>query len=97
MKDFLLAALPWVIMGLATAILVVNHGTQKQTDKQCGERIALGAALGLLFGVMLNNCGLWDNHALGFAIGPLWGMALVSLFKGGSSEDGHTPGASEQE
>ncbi len=43
------------------------------------ERIAVGAALGLLFGVMLNGCGLWEDHALGIAIGPLWGMAIAAM------------------
>ena len=40
---------------------------------------AVGAALGLLFGVMLNGCGLWEDHALGIAIGPLWGMAIAAM------------------
>ena len=33
----------------------------------------------LLLGVALNSCGLWENHALGLALGPLWGMDLASL------------------
>ena len=41
--------------------------------------IGVGAALGLLFGVMLNGCGLWESHAIGLALGPLWGMALAML------------------
>ena len=39
----------------------------------------IAAALGLLFGVMLNGCGLWEDHALGIAIGPLWGMAIAAM------------------
>ena len=43
------------------------------------KKFAIGAALGLLFGVMLNGCGLWEDHALGIAIGPLWGMAIAAM------------------
>lgn len=56
MKDFLLAALPWVLVALPAAILAANHGLQQQTDKQRSTRIATGAALGLLLGVALNGC-----------------------------------------
>lgn len=81
MRAFISSALPWVLMGIALAILAVNHGMERQKEEKRGERIALGAALGLLLGVALNGCGLWESHALGLAIGPLWGMALASLFR----------------
>ena len=35
----------------------------------------------MLLGVALNSCGLWENHALGLAIGPLWGMALAAMYR----------------
>lgn len=79
MKEFISAALPWIMMGLALAILAANHGLENQEDEKRGARIAAGAGLGLIFGVALNSCGLWENHALGLAMGPLWGMALASL------------------
>ena len=85
MKVFISSALPWVLMGIALAILAVNHGLEQQKEEKRGERIALGAALGLMLGVALNGCGLWESHALGLAIGPLWGMALASLFRDGDS------------
>lgn len=85
MKEFISSALPWVLMGIALAILAVNHCLEQQKEEKRGERIALGAALGLMMGVALNGCGLWESHALGLAIGPLWGMALASLFRDGES------------
>lgn len=85
MKEFISSALPWVLMGIALAILAVNHCLEQQKEEKRGERIALGAALGLMLGVALNGCGLWESHALGLAIGPLWGMALASLFRDGDS------------
>ena len=85
MKEFISSALPWVLMGIALAILAVNHCLEQQKEEKRGERIALGTALGLMLGVALNGCGLWESHALGLAIGPLWGMALASLFRDGDS------------
>ena len=39
-------------------------------------------ALGLLLGLLLNGLDLWENHAVGLALGPLWGMALAALTAG---------------
>ncbi len=99
MKDFITAALPWVLCGLAVAILCARLGRQGGSkSKKLDQSMAVGAALGLLLGVTLNGCGLWENHALGFSLGPLWGMALASLLLDrsedkGSSDDNSTGGA----
>ena len=89
MKDFVLAALPWVLAGLAVAIICAGMGTRKseKKEKETEQHIAIGLSLGLLFGVALNGCGLWDNHAIGFALGPLWGMALATLFDNRNKND----------
>lgn len=79
MKDFVMGALPWVMAGLALAVLAGSSAERKKGEKRSGQ-IALGAALGLLLGVTLNGCGLWENHTLGLVLGPLWGMALASLY-----------------
>lgn len=83
MKDFILAALPLVMAGLALAIICASlrKKVSKEDGKKLEQRMALGMSLGLLFGAALNNCGLWGNHALGLVMGPLWGMALASLWK----------------
>lgn len=95
MKDFATAALPWILIGPALAILAVNHGMERQQDEKRGAWIATGAALGLLLGVVLNGCGLWEDHLLGFAIGPLWGMALAALFtRDTAPKDGNESGQS---
>lgn len=81
MKQFLMAALPWVLAGIAVAIICagLNKKETKDSEKKMERHIAVGAALGLILGVALNKCGLWENHALGFTVGPLWGMALATL------------------
>lgn len=78
MRAFVTSALPWVLMGLALAIVAAHFGEKK--GKEQDKHMALGAALGLMLGVALNGCGLWANHAIGIALGPLWGMALVCMF-----------------
>lgn len=84
-KDFVLAALPWVLAGIAVAILCAGMGTRKareQHSKALAAHMAVGTALGLMAGVALNYCGLWESHALGLTLGPLWGMALATLSVG---------------
>ena len=79
MRDFLLAALPWVLAGTAVVILCAGNGRKQEKDD---ERIAIGMCRGRLLGMLLNGCGLWENHAIGLALGPLWGMALANLTGG---------------
>ncbi|MCI7813998.1 MAG: hypothetical protein SO016_09320 [Lachnospiraceae bacterium] len=81
MKAFISSALPWVMMGIALALLAVNHGREKQKDERRGTRIAVGAGLGFLLGVALNSCGLWEEHMIGFLLGPLWGMTLGTIYR----------------
>ena len=49
-------------------------------------------SLGLLLGVALDACGLWENHSIGLALGPLWGMALATLLP---EKDHTTPGETD--
>lgn len=94
MRAFLIAALPWVLSGIAIAIICANlksmevknkseNGSYEKLDVQ----IAIGMLFGLVLGVMLNACGLWSNQAIGFAVGPLWGMAIAMLFPGKREEN----------
>ena len=81
MKEFVSSALPWFMLGIALAILAVNCSGKNTQNKAFGIRIATGAGFGLLLGVALNSVGLWESNVIGLALGPLWGMALASLFK----------------
>lgn len=85
MKDFIAAALPWVLCGIAVAILCVRLGGRK--EKELDNRLAIGMALGLMFSPALNSIGLWENHGIGFALGPLWGMALALLCRKSDDSD----------
>ena len=81
MKDFILAALPRVLCGIAVAIICVQSAHRKE-NKNADRHIAMGLAIGLMLGPAINSIGLWENHGIGIALGPLWGMALASMFKG---------------
>lgn len=48
---YIFAALPWVMMGLALAVLAASHITKKQKNEKRGTCIAFGAGLGLLLGM----------------------------------------------
>lgn len=95
MRDFILSALPWVLAGVAVAILCVGGTRGKASDNNAkdkeGQRIAIGMSLGLLLGITLDACGLCEGHSYGLALGPLWGMALAILTaktsKGGKKSD----------
>lgn len=91
MKEFISAALPWVLAGVAIAILCAKLGRREQ-GSLLDQKLATGLALGLLFGVALNNCGLWEDHALGLALGPLWGVALAALSEGSGPSEGGQDG-----
>ena len=92
MKDFVMAVLTWVMAGLALAVLAGSSAEGKKAEKRGGQ-----IALGLLLGVTLNGCSLWENHALGLALGPLWGMALASLYGNGKASKGNPNSEKESE
>ena len=77
MKDFITAALPWVMMGLALAVLAVSYAREKKEDQKKRNELQLGGmALGMLLGVALGTTGLLESYALGISLGALWGLAL---------------------
>ena len=77
MKDFITAALPWVMMGLALAVLAASYAREKKEDQKKRNELQLGGmALGMLLGVALGTTGLLENHALGISLGALWGLAI---------------------
>lgn len=87
MKDFVLAALPLVLCGIAVAVICANLRGKKTKEKTLEQSVAIGISLGLMLSPALNSIGLWENHGLGFALGPLWGMALAVLFHKNTNAD----------
>ena len=83
MKEFILAAIPFVLAGLAVVILCAGRGgkTERENMKAQENRLAAGMLMGLAIGVALDACGVFESPMIGLTLGPLWGMALSSLEK----------------
>lgn len=82
MTDFVRAALPFVLAGLAVIILCVGNQKKPETEdaKAQQTRLAFGMLLGLALGAGLDGCGVFAGPMIGLTLGPLWGMALCALF-----------------
>lgn len=72
MKEFILAALPWVIMGISVAVLVVNRKkTQGTVDTYITEGMCAGTVLGSMdvFNMGLGiSLGMLVGEAIGYCI-----------------------------
>ena len=80
MKDFITAALPWVMMGLALAVLAASYAREKKEDQKKRNELQLGGmALGMLLGVALGTTGLLENYSLGISLGALWGLVIGTV------------------
>ena len=77
MKDFILAALPWVAVGIAIAVACVSSAGGKEKK---GTTLTNGVCYGLCFGVAMGTA--FDNMGLGIALGMALGLLLGSLFFG---------------
>ena len=69
MKDFIFAALPFIIIGICLAIIFANGKKYKQTF--CSEGMAIGMCLGVAIASALHI-----NLGLGISIGMLIGEAI---------------------
>lgn len=89
MRDFITAALPWVMMGLAVAVIAVNFAREKKTDRKKQNQAQLtGLLLGMALGAALDAAGLFDSPALGMSLGALWGLALGTAMEPKDKGDG---------
>ncbi|MGN0973589.1 MAG: hypothetical protein ACI4OT_02475 [Bacilli bacterium] len=80
MKDFVLAALPFIIMGISIAIIVVNCNKENKKSEK-GTYINEGMCIGMSIGLLLGN--LFDDGHLGIflGLGMLIGEAIGSGIK----------------
>lgn len=95
MKDFITAAFPWVVLGIAIAVACAVYARKKNTkqadskdaEKENGLAMGfthrvwcLGVAFGTLIGSVTDNQGLW--MPLGLSIGMLFGILFSTINKG---------------
>ena len=73
MKDFILAALPFIIIGLCLAIIFANQKSKK--NSHCSEGMCIGMCLGVAISTSLKiNMGL--GISLGMLIGETVGLLI---------------------
>lgn len=74
-KEFMIAALPWICIGIAVALFAVNHSLS-QKAKDSGEEydnyMGIGMCIGLCVGTALGSHGT----AFGMLIGMTIGMCI---------------------
>ena len=75
--DFVRAAFPWVLAGVAVAVLCVRHSKQQNREEPRQDYSAEGMCLGMCLGVtMATTFGGMENLGLGLSLGMLVGMAI---------------------
>ena len=74
MKEFIMAAFPWVIVSLCIAVLAVRTG-RKKSDKE-ETYIAEGMCFGMCLGVSLQSMIGLDNLGTAMCIGMLIGEVI---------------------
>ena len=73
MKEFIISALPFVIIGICLAIIFANFKEKKNT--YCSEGMSIGMCLGLVLSTTLKfNIGL--GLSLGMLIGETVGILI---------------------
>lgn len=75
--EFVRAALPWTILGVAVAVLCVRRGGQQKQEKSrqdySGDGMCLEIGLGVALAIALDGT---KHLGLGLSLGMLVGMAI---------------------
>ncbi|MDO4813211.1 MAG: hypothetical protein Q3995_06835 [Eubacteriales bacterium] len=78
--DFLLAALPWICMGLLLAIFFAQNIRKEKDSKKKENYGTEGMALGMCFGVAIGT-SLGNNTGIGLSLGMLAGLVIGSCIE----------------
>lgn len=81
MKDFLLAALPWLAIGLCLAIFFARNANNEKTDKRENKNVdnfgSEGMSVGMCIGVALGTL-FKGGVGVGISAGMLLGLSIGS-------------------
>ena len=77
MKDFILAALPFIIIGISVAVIIVNNNKNKNKESYISE----GMCLGMSFGLLLGSSFAIEHLGIFLSLGMLVGEAIGSYIK----------------
>ena len=73
MKDFIFAALPFIVVGICLALLAANHNRIKDSEEK--NHMTEGMCIGMRFGVAL-AASMHFNLGLGISLGMLVGETV---------------------
>lgn len=78
MKEFIMAALPWVVISLCIAVLAVRTGRKESKKKETyiGEGMCIGMCLGVSLKSMIGFDDLGTAMCIGMLIGEVIGMMI---------------------
>lgn len=76
-KDFILAALPFIIIGISVAIIIVNNKKNKSKESYICEGMCFGMSFGLLLGTLFSS----EYLGMFLSMGMLVGEAIGSYIK----------------
>lgn len=85
--DFVRAAFPWVLAGVAVVVLCVRHSKQQNREEPRQDYSAEGICLGMCLGVtMATTFGGMENLGLAFRWECWWVWPLAPAWKSRTSE-----------
>lgn len=89
--EFVMAALPWIAVGLLLAVFAARSAGSKKQAKQSGEKQSgdygtEGMCLGMCFGTAIGTA-LGNNTGLGISLGMLIGLAVGSAIEKKARDD----------
>ena len=78
MKEFMSAALSWILTGLAIAITAAGYAREEKMERKAQKRLQLiFMAVGLILGAAINGMELLPcDHSLVLSVCTLWGLAI---------------------
>ena len=82
MKDFIFAALPFIVVGICLALLAANHNRIKDSEEK--NHMTEGMCIGMCFGLLLDNVGIFSGF--GMCIGMALGLLIGTYIQKGEDE-----------
>ncbi len=79
MRDFIIAALPCIVTGLALAVLFMGRASKKKKE-EAGSYEAEGMSIGMCIGVAISPL-FSENIGIGMSLGMLIGLVIGMCIK----------------
>ena len=84
MRDFILVALPWVVVILFLAMLIIKKYISKNKEKKAEDYSTEGMSIGMCLGCAIGASNIM-NIGIALSLGMLFGLAIGMLIKNGES------------